>query len=84
MQSIFWPHNGRLKLAGLRIPNLDGEPSVLADPAAIQGALKDYWAPVYAHKEIDMDAAIKLFNIFRRRNLHKFNFSNLSLPDSDF
>ena len=84
MQSIFWPHNGRLKLAGLRIPNIEGEPSVLADPAAIQGALKDYWAPVYAHKEIDMDAAVKLFNIFRRRNLHKFNFSNLSLPDSDF
>ena len=84
MQSIFWPSGRKLKLAGLRIPVAQGDPIIVADPVGIQNALKDYWAPVYAHHEMDQDAAIKLFNIFRRSNFHLFQFSNLPLPDSDF
>ena len=68
MQSIFWPSGRKLKLAGLRIPNAQGDPIIVADPVGVQNALRDYWAPAYAHHEMDHDAAIKLFKIFRRNN----------------
>ena len=83
-QSIFWSTNRTLKLSGIRVSNAIGDATILNDPTSVQDALRDYWAPVYAHHEIDREAALKLFNIYRRNNSHLFDFSNIALPDSEF
>jgi hypothetical protein len=83
-QSLFWRTGRTLKLTGIRVSNAIGQETILTDPSSIQDALRDYWAPVYAHHEIDHDSAAKLFNIYRRNNSHLFEFANLTLPDSDF
>ncbi len=59
------------------------EPTLVTDPVQIQAALQEHWAPIYAIMAIDVDAAAKLLMVYRGRNLDKFNFTNLSLPDRE-
>ena len=66
MASINFPRGKRLKLNGIRAPNLDddaqGGEHILSEPSAIQDALRDYGGKVYSAKEFDTDTAAKLMN----------------------
>jgi len=91
MRALHWPNSKRLKLAGIKIADSDTpkDPAVnefingrvSMDPSMIQDALSRYWSKVYSSKPIDMDAAIKIANLYAKRNAGIINFSNISLPD---
>ena len=87
MATMYFPRGKKLKLSGIRVPNLneeqDGE-RILSEPTAIQGALRDYWGKVYAAKSMDNDTATKLMNYYVAIRGHKFQFEDLELPDAAF
>ena len=77
---MYFPRGKKLKLSGIRVPNLneeqDGE-RILSEPTAIQGALRDYWGKVYSAKSMDNDIATKLMNYYVAIRGHKFQFEDL-------
>ena len=81
---MYFPRGKRIKLTGIRVVNSDGEEHVLSDPPAVQQSLRDYWGKVYAHEDMDTQAAEKLFKYYSDHKSHLFQFENLELPDSDF
>jgi len=84
MQGVFWPTSRTLRLAGVTVSGADGIEARVADNDGIQKALREYWGPVYEHRDMDVDAANKLLRIFQSRNQNLFQFSSLALPDVDF
>ena len=84
MSSMYFPKGKRLKLAGIRVVSSDGVDTIISDPTIVHKSLQDYWGKVYAHKDIDVDAAAKLFKFYSDHKSHLFNFDDLVLPDSDF
>ena len=77
MISLFWPSYKRLKLSGIRQANGHS----YCFPQEIQKALQDDWGPVYSDKPFDTDAANKFLRLYRDRNQHLFEISELGLPD---
>ena len=59
------------------------EPVVVTKPSDVQHSLQHYWAPVYAAKECDGDAARKLLQVYRRRNQDNMCFNDLGFPEKD-
>ena len=84
MSSMYFPRGKRLKLAGIRVINSEGADTTFTDPPLVQKSLQDYWGNVYAHKDIDTEAAEKLFKFYSDHKSHLFEFDDLELPDSDF
>ena len=74
--ALFWKTNRCLKLSGIRLN--DG--TVATSPSAVQEGLKEYWGPVYAHSDIDRDAAIKLLKLYKTGAAGDFQFSSVSFP----
>ena len=77
---VYWPSHKFLKVTGIRIcgespPDSDtNDPQdvIVSSPDDIQDALRKYWSPVYALKEIDRDFAQKFLKGYSRRNSHLF------------
>lgn len=53
---------------------------VAQHPAAVQDALKQYWAPVYADRPGDGAKASKFLDLYSRRNSDLFEFASLEPP----
>ena len=82
---VYWPTNKFMKVTGVRIecenPSdsnaSNSHPTTVSSPDDIQDALKNYWTPVYALKEIDRDVAQKFLKVYARRNRHLFEFHSI-------
>ncbi len=84
LQGIWWPRKRRIQLSGLRLETPGASvPNILTSPYEVQTTLRDHWAPVYAIRPIDLDAAHKLLGVYRRRNEAKIEFEDVQLPDTD-
>ena len=83
LQSVWFPRQRKLRLAGLRLRDqTSGEFYVAGGPEEIQGGLKEYWCPVYSPKKVDADAAAKILGVYKRRRGNDFSFDQISLPEA--
>ena len=80
MANVFWPTGKRLRLAGIK--TADG--SIVSSPKLVQKELAEHWAPVYAAKPIDTNAANTLLGVyFRKHRVLIRNFRSCTLPTND-
>jgi len=54
MLSVFWKTGGRLKLAGIKTRDADGNTCIVSSPKQVQAALSEHWAPVYSKQFVTL------------------------------
>ena len=52
MFAIFWKTGGRLKLAGIKVRDDEGNSTVVTCPKQVQSALSVHWSPIYSQKNL--------------------------------
>ena len=84
MQGVFWKTGERLKLAGIKVRDSEGQDTVVTSPQAVQLSLSSHWGPVYSKKPCDMNAAKTLMRIYRNRHTDLIiGFAECVLPRKD-
>ena len=84
MQGVFWKTGKRLKLAGIKVRDSEGQDTVVTSPQAVQLSLSSHWGPVYSKKPWDLNAAKTLMRIYRNRHTELIKgFAECSLPCKD-
>ena len=84
MLSTFWRSGGRLKLAGIKVKDNEGNTTIVTGPKQVQTALSEHWAPVYSKKLFGRGAAELLMADYANRNASLIaNFANCQLPKKD-
>ena len=69
---MYLPRGKKLKLAGIRVSNLEDGDQILSEPSAVQSALRDYWGTAYAFKDFDCVTANKLMGYYVVIKEHEF------------
>ena len=84
MLAIFWKTGGRLKLAGIKVRDENGNISIVTGPKQVQTALSTHWAPIYSKKAFGIGAAKMLLADYGARNAELIaNFSGCQLPKKE-
>ena len=84
MLSIFWKTGGRLKLAGIKARDSEGNTSIVTGPTQVQSALSEHWSPIYSKKNCSTVAANALLCDYGLRNAEKISkFAACRLPNKD-
>ena len=77
----FGRQGGRLKLAGIKIRDTEGNSCIVSSSKQVQVALAEHWAPVYSKKVCGSGAASALLSDYKNRNAELVaNFSRCQLP----
>ena len=84
MLLVFLKTGGRLKLAGIKTREVDGNSCIVSNPKQVQVALAEHWAPVYL-KKVCGSAAVKiLLANYKNRSAELIaNFSKCQLPENE-
>ena len=84
MNLVFWKTGSRLKFAGVKTFDTEGNSCIVSSPKQVQTALAEHWTPVYSKKVFGQCAAELLLADYQKRNADLIaNFSRCQMPTKE-